>query len=216
MIRNLKALGLALVAMFAMSAMAASAASAAEFTSGSYPQTLKTVDSGEEDLFTVSGNELTCSEEEFTGELKAATTALTVTPDYKGCKTKGQTFNNVTVTTNDCTYSFHATTKNGINHHSGKVTIVCPIGKVIEIHHYTTAHNHSTGSSNCTNTVAGQTAGGTVTYTNVGGDVIIEGTVTVNAVLHGQCSFGLTVNATSEYHTSTTAEAASGAAIHVG
>ncbi len=213
--RNLKIIGLALVAVLALSAMFASAASAnPKFTAASYPQTLTTEDTGEEDLFTVSGSELTCSAEQFTGELKEASSELTVTPHYNNCKTKGAAFNNVTVTTNNCTFIFTANTTVG-KHGAGPVRIACP-GSPIEIHHYSTAHNHTTNVSSCTVTVGSQTAQHHLTYSNpTKTSVLISGTVTVTAQTHGACSFGLTVNTTSEYHTSTTAKAASGAEIHV-
>lgn len=228
MIRNFKSLGLALVAVLALSAVVASSASAVgKFTSAAgYPQTLVTEDTGEEDVFIVSGNTLTCANEQFTGELTGASSELKVTPDYVNCKTKGAAFNNVTVTDNGCYFVFTVTTTVATDHDSGNVHIKCPIGQKIEIHHYSSEHNHKvTGASSCTVTVAEQTPTeheGTVDYitytslTSPANSVLIEGVVTVHAQTHGACSFGFTVNTTSEYITSTTAKAASGARIHVG
>jgi hypothetical protein len=215
--RNLKTLGLALVAVLAMSALTASAASANPFfTSTSYPQTLATEDTGAEDLFTVSGNELTCSGETFSGTLTGKSTGISVTPNYINCKTKGAAFNNVTVTHNGCNFEFTVTTTINNHHHGGNVHIKCPVGKVIEIHHYSSQPH---GSSSCTVTVGPQTvAGHPVTYTTdtAKKTILIEGVIPVAAQIHGACSFGITVNTTSEYHASTTAKAASGAAIHIG
>jgi hypothetical protein len=111
MIRNLKVLGLALVAVCAMSAMIASAASAASFTSANYPATI----SGEGGItaaekFTLGatdhGATVECNHSTYSGTLSAASSTLTVQPHYSECKAFGLS---ATVNATNCTYVFHAT-----------------------------------------------------------------------------------------------------------
>lgn len=203
MIRNLKVLGLALTAVLAVGAVMAASASAklghlteangahvSVFGHGS--------DTGEGDAFHALGNEVTCTTDTFTvgkvngtkpaGVHEALTlpaASATVTAHYSGCKLGAET---ATVTMNGCDYVFHFTT--------GKTDLVCPAGKVVEIHRYSSAANHTAGTSNCTTTVFPENGLGTVTYTNTpAGDITIDGTVTgVNAQSHGACSFGFTIN----------------------
>ena len=215
MIRNFKALGLALMAIFALSAMTASVASAnPKFTSatGVYPQHLVAEDTvGSEDEFTVSSFALTCSGETFTATLSAASNAVSFTPNYVNCKTKGSTFNNVTVTHNGCNFEFTATTTVSATESRGPVHIKCP--KPLEIHHFSD-EKHTTSS--CTNTVVTQTATGEASYTNqAAGHVFVHGSLGVTVATHGPCTFGLTTNVNSTYHLSDTVTATSGAVVHV-
>lgn len=97
MIRNLKALGLALVAVFALSAMAASAASALELTAsnglGEHEHALLHAEqvSGEEDVLEITGNtSVKCTTSTATATLATGTASeITVTPSYSGCKAGG-------------------------------------------------------------------------------------------------------------------------------
>jgi hypothetical protein len=84
MSKNLKVLGLALVAVFALSAMVASAASASVFTSTSGATV--TANQIGSHKFTVTGQTLTCSTVHFTGTAPAATfEAIDMYPTYEGC-----------------------------------------------------------------------------------------------------------------------------------
>jgi hypothetical protein len=88
MTRNLRALGLALVAILAMSATVASTASAAQFTFGVSATTLtgEEVNGQTEILFTGTG--IKCSEVSYHGHVShTAASAVTITPTYTGCKT---------------------------------------------------------------------------------------------------------------------------------
>ena len=210
--RNFKALGLALVAVFAMSAVVASSASATAFTAASYPQHLTAEDTGAGDLFTISGNELSCSNETFTSQITAQTTTLTFTPSFANCKTEGAAFNNITVTTNGCTFTFDA---------HGHSVIDCPTTQipshkqhVIEQHHYS---NQAHTTVSCTNTVAAQNVDGTVTYTNeADGTVTVTGQPKVNLQTHGGCSFGFTINVQTTYDLGIKIRATSGTKFDVG
>jgi len=132
MIRNLKALGLALMAMLVMAAVAASAASADDFTSESSPVTLTGKQTGGGDVFTSTAGTVKCKEKKYTATgVATPTTAVTVTPSYPA-KTVGGELNCTAfgfpaeVHTNGCTFRFTvgATTTGGLE-------IICPEGKEI-------------------------------------------------------------------------------------
>ena len=161
--RNLKALGLALVAAFAMSAMLASAAQATNPGTIFGPQGSTEVLAHKlaNDKFTInteagtSPSTLECNTATFTQTSPAfgatGTSEVELTPEYSGCKTNAGQF--VTVTHNGCTYRFYHLTTTG-----GKwgptVQIKCPAGKQIEVHVYLFS-NHT--FQVCTLTVPAQT-----------------------------------------------------------
>ena len=138
MIRNLKILGLVLVAVFAMSALAASAASAnnaywfnsdtgaADWTKLSGSQFAATPDT----LVTHAGT-LSCTTATYSGSTGATTTnTITLTPTYAGCTLKPLP-GTATIDMNGCVYDIEAdgqTTTGGVP--NGKfdtnTTIVCP------------------------------------------------------------------------------------------
>jgi hypothetical protein len=155
MSRNLKVLGLALVAVFAMSAVASASAGAATFHS-EIASPAKTFFNGEqvtENVFTVNGRTVKCTKAVFSGEEVAPSETLSVTPEYSGCTAFGLAS---TVAMNGCKYKFHNVT--GTGPFTSPVDIVCPEG----------AHITITAASTCTVTVAGQTGLSSVSYTNKG------------------------------------------------
>jgi hypothetical protein len=169
MIRNLKALGLALIAICAMGAVAASAASAVEFHS----EKTSTALSGSQvnvNKFTTDSGEITCAKATFSGTTSAVNTTeptQTVTPSYSECHLIFIFTFNVTVDMNGCAYVLHA---------NGEVDIECPTvegkQKVIEV-----------TAPSCTVTVPAQTGLKGVTYTNEGKGT--GRTVTVNSNVTG-------------------------------
>jgi hypothetical protein len=173
MIRNLKALGLALVAVFAMSAMAASAAQAetADFSAAEYPAHIDGVTDGIT-TFTLGGLTLTC-EAEGTGELKEESPELTATLTFHTCHVVvlGVTFP-ITVDMNECHYLFTAgtyapTETNGVGAAHGTVHITCPEGKQIEITIFKAGGAHTPENIRCTIDAAPQTpTEGVVDYFN--------------------------------------------------
>jgi len=184
MTRNLKALGLALVAMFAMSAMAASAAQAqtqGEFTAAASPATL-TGDGGG-DKFTAAGTTVTCSDADFHSPLtNVPTTTVTITPIYTGC-TVGTL--PATVTMNNCDYMFHAgnTAPGGNGTYGVTVDVDCPTSTTtIEIDAWLSPHRKTTMPNNpdCIVTVseAGNQGLTGAHLTNDHPHVNISGTVT--------------------------------------
>lgn len=94
-----------------------------------------------------SGEPIICTTADYVGTVSEATTqSLTVTPTYHGCQTTGAAHDTVKVTMNDCNYVFSSNANATID---ATVTVKCPVGKAIEIHH-----------PSCTMTVAHQTLGG--------------------------------------------------------
>jgi len=125
MIRNLKVLGLAVVAVLALTAMMASAASAASYTASSYPATATGANTKGSEVFTTEGGKVEC-DSHFEGSLNAASSTLTVTPKYTSCEAFG--FLEATVNMEGCDYLFHATSTTTTD-----VDVVCPAGKSIKI-----------------------------------------------------------------------------------
>jgi hypothetical protein len=128
MMRNLKALGLALVAVFAMSAVAASAAQAEhKFTSES-TTTYLLGEQKTKNVFTTSGGTVECTGAKFEGgpfsgtELKS----VTIHPTYTGCTAFGL---NATVETTGCNYIIEAAGKEEM----GTAKVECEEGKLIRI-----------------------------------------------------------------------------------
>jgi hypothetical protein len=126
MIRNLKVLGLAVVAVLALTAMMASAASAAQYTASSYPATATGSNTKGSEVFTTEGGKVECDSHFETKEpITAATNTITLTAHYTNCDAFG--FLEAKVAMNGCHYHF---TLSGT---SNVVVVVCPGGGVIVI-----------------------------------------------------------------------------------
>jgi hypothetical protein len=167
MTRNLKTLGLALVAVFAMSAVAASTASAQQgkLTSDG-PVTLIGTETGElfANSFTGNSGKITCPGSVFTGHKYNVTphvagasgeTTATITPHYPKHCTAHIPFlgtRTATVTTNGCDFVFHigSTTGGVANTYGVTADQVCPVGKSIEVHVYCAGCSHVDTNSICT------------------------------------------------------------------
>ena len=181
--RNLKALGLALVAALALSAVAASTASAtqAHLTSKDGVSTFRVhghqladVVGGPISAFTAPNgthDEIKCATGTYDelGAFAAKFTEISVTPTYTGCRTGGGLW--ATVTHNGCSFKFHTLTKTGTDF-SAKADLVCPAGKQVEVHVYLFS-NHTFPV--CTLDMAAQTGLEGVTLTNEGNHIRIEG-----------------------------------------
>lgn len=135
MIRNLKALGLALVAVFAMSAMAASAAQAedANFAADGYSATIDATGDNDQVFVSPVGTlncthfdpheEVTDTSVHGTGSLTAESPTLTAEDiTYTNCHALGGLFG-VTVDMNECHYTFDAGTMVGAGTATGSVDI---------------------------------------------------------------------------------------------
>ena len=169
MTRNLKALGLALIAVFAMSALAVSSASAA---TGNFTLeeagTLTGDQLGANHFFeTGSGLTLTCTSSHFdgVGTQPASSNTATIKPTYSGCTTKVSIFTfPATIDFTSCDYTFYGT--------ESDVAIGCESeGDTIDIKIYQNHTNHTAGTTLCELKVPAQTINneGAVTYTNTSG-----------------------------------------------
>jgi hypothetical protein len=152
MIRNLKALGLALVALVALSALVASSASAAgeRFHSEVEP-TILTGTNTNTHVFAAGSAHVECTEATFRGTATLKTEATqTVHPTYNGCTFLGEP---ATVDTTGCNYVFSSETVAGVL----PVEIECTSGYAIKV-----------TSPGCTLTFGAQKNTGGVTVTNEG------------------------------------------------
>lgn len=167
MTRNLKALGLALVAVFAMTAVLASAAQALKVVMPGEGESITAWLTGETvahegisgllHKFTLAGGQgISCEEPTFVATVKNGNTSVTVVPTYDNCDAKiGNETLGATITMNDCDYLFHGGVEvSSTTFKEGEVDLVCPAGKVVEIHVYKDVkHNEEL----CTYKVAGFT-----------------------------------------------------------
>ena len=126
MIRNLKALGLALVAVFAMSAMAASAAQAEDpghFGAAEYPATINAVGETVQEFVSPTLGALTCANVSGVSTLEEPSDELTgENIQYSNCDAGGGLFP-VTVDTNNCHFTFELDTMIDDNTGEGGVII---------------------------------------------------------------------------------------------
>lgn len=213
MIRNLKALGLALVAMFAMGAVAASAASAqdpqGELTADG-PVTLKATETGEplDNSLTAFEKKVTCPGSTLTGHavlthketeekkehgvITTPVTKVTVTPHYnqEACTVDNEL--DATVEMNGCDFVLTAgkTTDEVAGTYGVTADITCPTGKQIHVGVWGAETSHTEGRL-CTIEVPGQEglAGAHLTHTTGAvHDIDIKGTFTgIHVTRHGLC-----------------------------
>jgi hypothetical protein len=176
MIRNLKVLGLAVVAVCAMSAMMASAAQATPtwwFKSDAATgkkTTLTGVQIGE-NIFKTTAGDVKCEEAHFTGSAIGPTqTSVTLHPVYNKCTAFGF---GATVDTTGCNYIFDNSTTKFV----ATTTIECEAGKEI------TVVAKLAGITKCTVHIGPQDVGG-VALKNGASDIIAEVNLTAIAYTH--------------------------------
>jgi hypothetical protein len=170
MIRNLKALGLALVAVFAMSAMAAAGAHAekvAHFESGTGTVKVDASAEGNQTYALPGGRSTVCTTLDGSAAVTAETKPTEITSNtdvgYTNCHTTalGLSFPTTVTQEANCHYTFTAGTwTNGSADAHGSVHIC---GSTIDI--YTNASDHTNGILRCQIHVPAQTVSG-LTYTN--------------------------------------------------
>ncbi len=169
MIRNLKVLGLALVAMLTMGIAASSAM--AEFHVETVPSELTGAQEGTNTFITDSGT-IHCTTATFTGSTSSATSAeQEVAPHYTNCESTGFIKASVTVDMNGCKYNLTTISSSSMVHITG-----CEAGKPGIV----------VTAPFCTITVTPQTIG-PVDYENVGSgttrEVVVNST-TANISYH--------------------------------
>jgi hypothetical protein len=207
MIRNLKSLGLALVAVLAMSAVVASAASAAiEYTSSPSPQPATGSNASGKETFTTPGGTVQCNSH-FAASVTTGSKSLTVTPSYETCVAFG--FLNANVVENNCDYVFKPATKLATDHYSHGVDVSCPAGSAIVI-----------TAGTCEVQVPAQTGLSSVTTQNVAGGAVTVvpnvGSITMNVTKDGfGCPFTGTGHTTGTYHGHVTLSPTAGGSISV-
>ncbi len=177
MIRNLKALGLALVAVGAMGALMASSAQAltpAHLTAGSAanPATIRGVQTTA-NVFNRAGRTVTCETAEFNSSttVEGSVTDLSIVPTYANCHAVvlGTKFP-ATVTMNSCYYTFTGT-KLASGAYTVRTDLHCLIpGDEVEVHIYN-GTPHSVSNEICTIDIPEQTNLTTITLTNRAGSV---------------------------------------------
>jgi hypothetical protein len=186
MIRNLKVLGLALVAVFAMSAMAASAASAANgLLTSDGPVKLDGTEEASPavNALTAFGLVTKCPGSTYVGEkvnsselIPSGSSEATITPTYVNCETAGGP---TTVTMNGCDYVLHLSETSGVaDTYKVIADVVCPKEKDILIDVYATKAKHETNEPFCQITIKPQTGKTGATLKDLtNGELTLGGTV---------------------------------------
>lgn len=208
MIRNLRTLGLALVAIFALSAIAASAASAQQgVLTSDGPVTLDMTETGNgQNATTMFGEKIECQGTIYTGHqynvtphmpIPGPTTTITVTPHYNNANcTAFPGPRKATITMNGCDFVFHiGNTVPGMpDRYFLFADIVCPAGQKIVKHVYLAPNNEEIPW--CTYTIGPQAGlpGARVTTTTGGAnDIDIIGSFkNIHVEKHGMCGAGTT------------------------
>jgi hypothetical protein len=190
MIRNLKVLGLALMAVFALSAVAATAASAQNGTiTSTGPVTLTgTENAGQKNAFTTFGLEVRCPGSTYTFHKLNETphkfipndvSVATITPHYKQpCFAEPGGFP-TTIDMNGCDYSITLGTTTALaNQYNTTFHVVCAGANQITSTIFTTATKHAENKPFCKLHMGTQSnlAGATATD-NLNGTIQINGTV---------------------------------------
>jgi len=205
MIGKLKALGLAVLPVVALAA-GAPGAQAINFEASSYPATVTGSNTKGSETLTTEAGAVQCSSH-FEGTLSAASSTLTITPKYSECTAFG--FLSATVTTEGCTYVFHATEEVSAGVFNSHADVSCPEGKSIKI-----------AAATCKAEVKAQTGLTTVKSTNSGSSVTVQPNVTGIAMTVTQdgfgCPFAGTGAKTASYHGDVLISRVGGGSVGVG
>jgi hypothetical protein len=191
MTRNLKALGLALIAVFAMSALVASAAQA-EFTftgwetneSTHVHTTFKSAQTGAfSDAFQVTSGKTALRCQSANGEGTSTTgddATVTLAVIYSSNCSAAEIQNTATVEPTSCHFRFHVTGKHTEHEYTGTADVFCTTpGDSIHVTIWTST-NHS-GAPTCEITIPEQNGINGITYTNITGGAKKTIQVDINA-----------------------------------
>jgi hypothetical protein len=225
MIRNMKALGLALVAVFALSAMGASAASAqkALITSPTSPFWLKGADEvATKPQLRAFGGSTKCHATYTGGKVNATNKVtghheglsngavdFTISPTYTNCLSG--TGLPETVTMNGCDFVIHngETVLGSTDLYTVTADLVCPAGQEVTIDIYENATKHASNTVLCSIHIKPQAglAGGTLTDEPTSGHLTLGGTVKgIHMVLTPPCVGVATTTAVGELDLEATIE----------
>jgi hypothetical protein len=178
MTRNLKVLGLALVASFALSAMVASAAQAESFWFTSEiasPTITGSQKAAFFDKFKTDSGTVTCEKATYTGSATGTTSAtITIIPKYEECEIAGVP---AKIDMNSCDYIFTQHTKIETTKYTVTTTINCTGTNEIKV-----TITPPGGTVKCTINIPHQTIATGVTATNgtSGGKADITADVSIN------------------------------------
>lgn len=175
MARNLKVLGLGLVAVLALSAVSASGAMALtpKVQVGTGDGHLDGTQIGNIVTTVGGGRTITCETVKFSTSLAEATANVpNITALYEKChSTLAGVKVPATLTMNGCTFTIHVgATTGGTDQYAATTDIACPAEKVIEVHVYkegTNANEHLPENQLCGYTIGGQSGVGSSTITNI-------------------------------------------------
>jgi hypothetical protein len=163
MIRNLKILGVALIAVFALSAVMASAALAQNgllTSTGPVKLTGTLTGAKNENSLTAFGGVVTCSTTKYTGNkilteaqtkegkthelLQSGSSNVTITPHFTGCITTqaGIEFP-MTIDMNGCDFEFDLGVTSAANKYKVKMTEECPTANTIKTTIFANATKHA-------------------------------------------------------------------------
>ncbi len=186
MTRNLKALRLALVALVSLSAVAATTASAANgllTSDGPVTLTGTQVETTEKtNDFTALGTYIICPKSTYTGHkynvtpqtlISSGAETITMAPKYFNC-TSSILKVATTFKMNECDYVLHLqeTTKEPADTYGVLFTVVCPVGKHVEM-------TIGSGANDCTETITESAAGykGLDAIDQTNGHILVKGTL---------------------------------------
>ena len=175
--RNVRILGLALLASFSIGAVASGSASADTLTATGYPALLTGVsEAGFSDTITTTAGTASCTETKYDGTISGAvTTAGTIklSPTHSGCTAFGFPG---TVHSNGCVIELKVLAGT-----AGTVNLECPVASEL------TAIAIGAGTVKCTMHIKTQTdIPGTVKFTNTVGGGTVEATLTGIHYTHTQ------------------------------
>ena len=179
MIRNLKFLGLALVAAIAMTSVTASVASADVITAEATSTTLTGAQEGT-DVLRVHAGEAKCNTVKYSGSLTAVSSpSFTLTPTFTGCIFVGLSS---TINMNGCSFKFN------INPAAGNTTVT--IDLVCAAGHEMTVTAPSSGTPKCIVHIPAQTGLGPASFVNVGSMTTreITGSLSITNLKYSQTS----------------------------
>jgi hypothetical protein len=153
------------------------------------PLTLTATQTGPEssNVLTVFGSKVHCANAIYTGHQQGVTphalissgaTQVTITPHYGKCTLFGKP---ATVDMNGCDYVFDFEGTTGAAKFGVKTTVVCPVGKHVQVTMFESEAKHTEASSFCTLTLTESAAG----YSGLSASYTEAGQITISGSIEG-------------------------------